>query len=73
MGVDTEFEQCYAQALGERTLPQGAARAYEAVACLRQSSEKTLWLANSRKDGSRCVIKAAYGGSAAFCRRNGTA
>lgn len=25
MGVDTEFEQCYAQALGERTLPQGAA------------------------------------------------
>ncbi len=66
MGVDTEFEQCYAQALGERTLPQGAARAYEAVACLRQSSEKTLWLANSRKDGSRCVIKAAYGGQRRF-------
>lgn len=66
MGADTEFERIYAQALGARALPEGAARDYEAVACLRQSGEKALWLASSRGDGSRCVIKAAYGGQRRF-------
>jgi len=66
MGVDTEFEQIYAQALGARTLPEGAARAYEAVSCLRQSREKALWLATRRRDGSRCVMKVAYGAQRRF-------
>ena len=66
MGVETEFERVYTQALGAPALPEGAARAYEAVSCLRQSGEKALWLATSREDGSRCVIKAAYGGQRRF-------
>ena len=66
MGADTEFERVYAQALGARALPEGAARDYEAVSCLRQSGDKALWLARGRKDGGRCVIKAAYGGQRRF-------
>lgn len=66
MGADTEFERIYAQALGARALPEGAARDYEALTCLRQSGDKALWLASSRKDGGRCVIKAAYGGQRRF-------
>ncbi|MCI6377176.1 MAG: hypothetical protein MR842_05400 [Clostridiales bacterium] len=66
MGYETEFEQRYAQALGGLALPERAARAYEATDCLRQDKEKALWLARSRQDGSRCVIKAAYGGQRRF-------
>lgn len=66
MGVQTEFEQFCAQALGAPALPEGASRAYEAVSCLRQSGEKALWLVSRREDGRRCVIKAAYGGQRRF-------
>lgn len=72
MPMKKSFEEDYARICeAEKILPYEWSSFYEVTACLKESTGKKTYLIKSREDGSKYILKTAWGDEAEYLLREG--